>query len=411
MRTLWETSSLTCARNDQGPFAARIRQHVDRLTALRLQFFEEGARIRVPPEPIEGRDNAKRARLGAQLDDQSQPPPLPPGPVSIAQLYTLTREEALKSFDVQLIALDPVVRITSSVFQRVDASSLDAAINIVRSRYLGISRQPAPAGPDLIPVDPAFDEDEDYEPEYVPEPEEDEAQIRNRLDPSPAEESQPETDLALKAFNLPQPPPVTFDEAEGMGKGAISRVFSMMSKLEEPAKAQKAGLNRLAGSSFDREAWVTMITRLATRANPDLPGHEDDVEAEDKAILLRAQEHSLGDGIRETLWKYVVEDFRHRIDIAISWLNEEWYNDRMRSQSQSAQESKNTDDLADTQPKLHYEKWTLKLLDAIVPYLDANDKVLVRFLGEIPEVSQALLDRVKNLARDPDRVSLAVKAI
>ena len=382
------------------------------MAALRLEFFEEGSRKRGPPEPTDGLDGVKRARLGAQLNDQSLPPPLPAGPVSIAQLYTLTREESLKSFDVQLIALDPVVRITSSVFQRVDAAHLDIAINAVRSRYLEISRQPPPPGPALIPVDPAYEEDEDYEPEYVPEPEEDEAQIRNRLDPSPAEEAQPETDLTLKAFNLPQPPPVTFDEAEGMGKGAISRVFSMMSKLEEPAKAQKAGLNRLAGSNFDREAWVTMITRLATRANPDLPDSENNEDGEDtKAILLRAQEHSLGDGIRETLWKFVVEDFRHRIDIAISWLNEEWYNDRMLSQSQSTRELKQkTDDLA-VAPRLNYEKWTLKLLDAIVPYLDANDKVLVRFLGEIPEVSQTLLDRVKNLARDPDRVSLAVKAI
>ena len=394
-------------RNDQGPLAPRIRQHLDRMTALRLEMFEEGTRKRGPPEPTDGLDNVKRARLGAQVDDFSTIPPLPAGPVSIAQLFTLTREEALKSFDVTLIPLDPVVRITSSVFQNVNPSHLDAIINAVRSRYLDVSRQPPPPGPALIPVDPAYEDDEEYEPEYTPEPKEDEAQIMNRLDPSPADEAQPETNLTFKAFKLAQPPPMTFDDAEDMGKGAIQRVFSMMSNLEEPAKAQKAGLNRLAGSNFDREAWITMITRLATRANPELLDDED-VEEIDKAILLRAQEHSLGDGIRETLWKYVVEDFRHRIDVAISWLNEEWYNDRMQNQTAQQSEAANG-----TRPaaKLNYEKWTLKMLDAIVPYLDANDKVLVRFLGEIPEISQTLLDRVKNLARDPDRVSLAVKAI
>ena len=325
-------------------------------------------------------------------------------------MFTLTREEALKSFDVNLIPLDLVVRITASVYHNLDASHLDAAINGVRSRYLDISKQPPPPGPALIPVDPAYEEDDDYEPEYVPGPQEDEAQIRNRLDPSPADElSGPEPDLALRAFKLAQPPPITFEEAEGMGKGAISRVFSMMNTLEEPAKAPKAGLNRLAGSNFDREAWVTVITRLATRASPDMPNDED-VEEEEKALLLRAQGHSLGDGIRETLWRYVVEDFRHRIDVAISWLNEEWYNDQLQSRAAKEPDATNGEG-PPLVAQANYEKWTLKLLDAIVPYLDANDKVLVRFLGEIPEVSQAVLDRVKNLARDPDRVSLAVKAI
>lgn len=330
--------------------------------------------------------------------------------MSIAQLYTLTREEALKSFDVTLIPLDLIVKIALTIYQNVDASHLDAAVNAVRSRYLDISRQPPAPGPALIPVDPAYEDDDDYEPEYQPEPEEDEDQVRNRLEPSPAdEETKPEADLALKAFKLAQPPPITYEEAESMGKGAISRVFIMMNRLEEPAKAQKAGLNRLAGSNFDREAWVTMITRLATRTSPTLPDN-DNVEESDKGVLVRAQGHSLGDGIRETLWKYVVEDFRHRIDVAISWLNEEWYNDRIQSGAAGRAEATNGKPQGPI-AKANYEKWTLKLLDAIVPYLDANDKVLVRFLGEIPDISQTVLDRVKNLARDPDRVSLAVKAI
>lgn len=378
---------------------------------MRQELFEEGAaRKRGPPEPTDGLDGVKRARLGAQVDGQPSIPPLPPGPVSLAQMFTLTREEALKTFDVNLIPLDLIVKITLSVYQRLNASQLESTLNAIRTRYLDMQRQPPPPAPDLIPVDLAYEDEEDmYEPEYVPEPAEDDEQVQNRLDPSPAEAAPPETSLALKAFKLAQPPPVTFDQAEDMGKGAISRVFSLMSNLEEPGKAQKAGLNRLAGSNFDREAWLTMITRLATRASPDLPNGED-VGDDDKAILLRAQEHSLGDGIRETLWKYVVEDFRHRIDIAIAWLNEEWYNDQMQKKAAGRAKATNSE-TAITAFKESYEKWTLKLLDAIVPYLDANDKVLVRFLGEIPDISQTVLDRVKNLARDPDRVSLAVKAI
>ena len=398
-------------RNENGPFAGRIRQYVDRIMNARLELLEESQKKRGPPEPTDGLDNAKRARLGADLNDPSSAPPLPAGPVSVAQLFTLTRDEALRSFDVTAIPLEPVVKIAMSVFSRVDTSYLDAAINTLRSRYLEISRLPPLPGPPLIPVDAAFeDEEDDYEPEFEPqEPREDDEQLGNYT--PPREEEKPEADLALRAFKLAQPPPISFEEAESLGKGSISRVFSMMSSLDEPSKSSKAGLNRLAGSSFDKEAWVTVINRLATRANPQHTQDDDDnVEGKDTAVLVRAQDHPMGDGIRNTLWKYVVEDFRHRIDIAISWLNEEWYNDHVMNRGATDAKSVNGDSAALTF-QANYEKWVLKLLDAIIPYLDANDKVLVRFIGEIPEISQAVLDRVKNMARDPDRVTLAVKAI
>lgn len=381
------------------------------MMSARLEAFEETHKKRGPPEPTDGLDNAKRARLAADLNDPSSAPPLPAGPVSIAQLFTLTRDESLRSFDVTSIPLDLVVKIAMSVFSRVDASHLDAVLNTLRSRYLDISRQPPVPGPPLIPVDAAFeDEEDDYEPEFEPqEPHEDDEQRGNYTPTPPAEEEKPEADLALKVFRLPAPPPITFDEAESLGNSAVSRVFGTMNYLDEPSKVSKAGLIRFAGSSFDREAWITVMTRLATRAPPNNVA-ADDIDDQDKAALVRAQEYSLGDGIRNTLWKYVVEDFRHRIDVAISWLNEEWYNDRVANLSK-ATETKPVNGESTSILRANYEKWVLKLLDAIIPYLDANDKVLVRFLGEIPEVSQAVLERVKNMARDPDRVTLAVKAI
>ena len=116
---------------------------------------------------------------------------------------------------------------------------------------------------------------------------------------------------------------------------------------------------------------------------------------------------SLSDGIRETLWKFTIEDFRSRIPIAIAWLNEEWYNDQIQKQNSEQQRQ------GVTLPKLkqHYEKWMLKVLDGIVPYLDAKDKHLIRFLSEIPEVNTNVLARVTGLARDPERVQMAVNSL
>ncbi|MCJ1378400.1 hypothetical protein MMC17_001498 [Xylographa soralifera] len=400
-------------RNENGPFAARIKQHVDRLTQTRMDILDEGSRKRgAPVEPTDGLDDAKRRRLGAEVNTQKSIPPLPPGPTSIAQLYTLTNEEGLRSFDVTQLPIDLVVRIALPVLQRIDQGLLNEAVEGVRLRYLalGKSQQTQTQGPKTLPITSGLDEEEDdYEPDF--EPTEDSEQILNKEDGlSALEVRQEPKDLALGPFKLPQPPPLTSEEAEKLGKGTISRVFSMMSVLEEPTKAPKPGLHRLAGSNYDKEAWITVITRLATRASSGLQDAEDEIknEAEQNGTIATHKGHSLADGIRETLWKYVIEDFRIRIPIAIAWLNEEWYNDRM-IEKQSASSNEQNGGL--TSHPQNYEKWVLKLLDGIVPYLDAKDKVLIRFLSEIPGISEAVLERIKNIARDPDRVTLAVNAI
>ena len=363
-----------------------------------MEFFDEGSRKRGAPDGPDALENAKRARLG--LPGATIPAPLPPGPVSVAQLYTLTTDNDIRAFDVNVLPLDIVIRLSMAVLQNIDSIQLDETLQIVRSRYGELSRRPAPAQPT------AADED-DYEPEF--EPAEDREQVLNKLDMAPPEgaEDAVAPDLAIGAFKLPQPPPVTAVQAMTLGQGCIGRVWGMMNQLEEPDKTPKPGFSRLAASRYDREAWVTVSARLATRAYPDFVDEETEGDTKD---AIRKDKSSLGDGIRETLWKYVVDDFRHRIDVGISWLNEEWYNDKITSKwAREAQEQKEQGLRA--VGAVNYEKWTLRLLDAIVPYLDAGDKLLVRFVGEVPEITEAIMGRIKNMAKDPDRIALTVKAI
>ncbi len=374
----------------------------------RLEVFDEGSRKRaLPIEPTDGIDNSKRQRLAADLPAEPNLPPLPPGPTSSAQLFTLTGDVGLTSFDVTQLPIDLVVRITLPVLHRINQEALEKAINGVRSRYIALGRSQQAAkqgqGPNLT----LDDEEEDYEPDF--QPTEDTEQILNKTDALPPEDSlEASPEVALGPFKLPPPPPLTAEETEHIGKGTISRVFSVMSVLDEPsaAKRQKPGLNRLAGSNYDREAWITVITRLATRASAGLEGDQSSEEESKSAIQKTVTELSLSDGIRETIFKYIIEDFRTRIPIAISWLNEEWFNDRMQTQAWEQQKHK-----VSPPPKQHYERWVLKVLDGIVPYLDAKDKVLIRFLSEVPGIDEKILERVEGLARDPERVTLAVNAI
>lgn len=239
------------------------------------------------------------------------------------------------------------------------------------------------------------EDDDDYEPDFFGA--EDTEQILNKLDNAPPELPEepkvPVADVGLKHFNLPPPPPLTPEEAAQIGQGTITRVFGVMQTLDEPAKKIKSGMNRLAASAYDRDAWITILTRLATRASAGLEEPAGPVKVESDA-----EARSLSNTIRESLYLYILEDFRKRIDIAVAWLCEEWYNDKV--QMKLGEEA-----------VLHYEKWVLKLLDGIVPYLDAKDKVLTRFLSEIPGLSQDVLTRVKGLCRDPAMVNLALTSL
>ncbi|MCL5130646.1 hypothetical protein, partial [Algibacter sp. L4_22] len=73
--------------------------------------------------------------------------PLPPGPISWRQLYTLNSEGSTANFDVQAFK-DPeqLVRIVVPVLQSVNPAKLEQAINAVRARYQTL-RQNAAAQP------------------------------------------------------------------------------------------------------------------------------------------------------------------------------------------------------------------------------------------------------------------------
>jgi len=195
---------------------------------------------------------------------------------------------------------------------------------------------------------------------------------------------------------------ITHTNVRSVGNGAITRVFDTLASFDElNVKSSKPGFIRRAGVNQDRDSWVTVVSRLATRSltGLDMADSTSLIKQESKSNVF-----SLSDNIRDALHLYVIGDFRKRIDVAISWLNEEWYNDRIQARSSEEDSS--------TKRTPTYERLILKLIDALVPYLDAKDqKVLIRFLSEIPLVTKDILERIKRLARDPERVPLAVNAI
>ncbi|KAG9234339.1 hypothetical protein BJ875DRAFT_461740 [Amylocarpus encephaloides] len=384
-------------RDPQNPLAGRIQQYVERMMRSRNEIFDEASRKRGPPEPTNGLDAAKRQKLGGPVPapvPKFHVPPLAPGPHTIAQLFTVTTDEGLKAFDVSLLNEDLVVKIGISILQKLNADTLKQAVGGIRQRYDSLKAvQLEVLNPATAPLGIEEDDDE-YEPDFYGA--EDTEQILNKLDSAPSivEKVIEAPDMAPTSFVLPPPPAMTTEEVAQIGQGTVTRVFGVMQTLEEPAKKTKAGLNRLAASSCDRDDWITIITRLATRSVAGLEELDGNIKPEVNSVVPA----SLSNTIRESLHLYVLEDFRKRIDIAVAWLCEEWYNDKV--QMKLGEEA-----------VLHYERWVVKVLDGILPYLDGRDKVLTRFLSEIPSLSLEVLGRVKALCRDPAMVNLALTSL
>ena len=99
----------------------------------RSDIFDEASRKRGPPEPTDGLDAAKRQKLGAQVANAAPKfyvPPMTPGPHTIAELFTVTGDEALKAFDVAMLSEDLVVKIGITILQRIDAETLNQAVDV-----------------------------------------------------------------------------------------------------------------------------------------------------------------------------------------------------------------------------------------------------------------------------------------
>ncbi|KAI1190022.1 mRNA cleavage and polyadenylation specificity factor complex subunit [Nemania serpens] len=392
-------------RDPNNPLSGRMQQYVERLVRSRAEILDETARKR-PMVGQAGAVEVKRQRTGTlSTQPQIEITPLEPGVHTLAEIFTFTNNDGLKKFNVsETIPAPLAAKISVRTITQLDPEILQRAIDGVRARFAALREaHQVPINPETAPLD-VEEDDDDYEPDYYAA--EDTEQLMNKLDSSPSGETRDLQApvlgaLALPAFKLPPPPSLDPEQAARVGQGAIARVFSTMQTLEDPAtKKSKAGLNRLAASSYDRDSWITVITRLATRANAGL----DEVFVKEEGNTVAMPTISMSDSIRELLYAYILEDFRKRIDVAVTWLSEEWYKERVQQRLASS-----PDEARDV--PANYEKWTLRLVDAFLPYLHSQDKVLTRFLSELPELTPSILARVNTLCRDPSLVSLALTSL
>jgi symplekin len=187
----------------------------------------------------------------------------------------------------------------------------------------------------------------------------------------------------------------------------------MLSAVDETQKSKvtKSGFNRLAATDYGRDAWVTILSRLATRSNAGLDDPDDSVKDE-FAVKSTKGSIAIGEAVRDGLYNYIIHDWKRRIDVAISWLSEEWYNDNVLAQSAKNSTKNGANHVSDTDaPKGNYQRCALRMFDGILGFIEHTDKILLRFLSEIPALDHEILSRLKIMARDPERIELACSAL
>ena len=371
------------------PLAPRIQQYIERLAKTRLEVYDDsGSRKRpLQVEPADVADNgAKRLRLGPS---STQPviPPLPPGVVSYAQLYTLTNELALKTFDVKSIPIDLVIRILVPLLASVSREKLVVADKAIRARYEQARAQARQA---------AAEEDDDYEPDFPGS--ETAEQVKNRVEMDTSEEYA--VQMPLGPFKLPPPQRLSRFAIDRLNDRAWAHFYERVNG-SQPTTLTKT---TPAVASAERLTQMIFVERLGLRSISGLGSRPN--KAPSKMTTK----------FRQQMLQYVLQDWRRRIDLAISWLTEEWETDReaaymveQERKMNGVPPSKNR-----TESAPNYKRWLGKLLDELAAFIGSDTsevKILIRFLSEVPEIDQTVVDKVKRLALDPERIGLTVQAL
>lgn len=106
----------------------------------RHEIFDESGRKRALEAQQQQQEGieAKRQRMAPQIatTPQIQITPLPPGPHSLGDVFTLTGSEGLKAFDVGTLPTALAAKISITTLLRTDAQLLAKAVEVGLSRYM-----------------------------------------------------------------------------------------------------------------------------------------------------------------------------------------------------------------------------------------------------------------------------------
>lgn len=327
-------------------------------------------------------------------------------------LYSLQDpNNELNNFDLTTLPQHILISMTLNALNKVSVERLTKALNIIVDRYKNtlndpkFQRQAAKKGGDnWVKSEYADENDEDDE-------DDDEDDDADR-------EGNNEDDYSETVFTLPPPKELSFEDKKSHVNIIIKNFFKLSEKpvndgganLDPITESDKTGvdseLTRIAIKSWKKDSWLILLTRLATRGMRGVDGDEEGSDFK--------QNENISNIIRKALFDHFLDNIHSRIDLIIEWLSEEWYSEKVFNEDKLIEElrEKYSNDEAKVQQELSqatiptplYNDWTGKVLDAMIPFLEPNDrKIFIRLLSDLPYLNGELVDRIKSLCFDPVR--------
>ncbi|KAF4593096.1 hypothetical protein EYR38_008806 [Pleurotus pulmonarius] len=197
-------------------------------------------------------------------------------------------------------------------------------------------------------------------------------------------------DLQLVEFKLP--PPKDLDEEE-----RITQLRVGVSRIWNGAEEARQGAD-VTHADPAQDMWMLLIIRMITRAaeQPDYGTQLDDIEGKTEEDTALATLESRHDRLRQILCDYIMADFPSRIRLATTWMNEEWYNDRIRTAK-------------DHSWRPNYDIWLHQIVVSYQTLLDGKDRTFGRFLLDLPMIPSDVLNLLRDQCLDnesPERMQV-----
>lgn len=409
------------------------------LTAL-SKPREKQSEKRPAKSQISKQDQVKRVKIDTNPMPPNTSTAVPPGPYSYASLYSLLESSnPLLEFNTKTLPLDMALNITLAGIASANPELMKNCINIVKARYENFlkpanNRATGPSDPrsglsagsqpsNQAAMNQQFDNDDsDYDPSETSTQNQQSATEIATLDDGYESEEDMSYLQPASSFSLPPPTKLSDEERLSAVKTIIDRmiaydkVTTSLQALPSGAANANKGIDRVAVTEWTRNTWVILVSRLLTRGVTEPANVAVAPEEEKSLVKAQTKVAEISASIRESLFNYVMENFRERLDIIIEWLNEEWFGEFVQNNKHA---SVNSDSGEETKPAVYtskkdsvYFKYTERVLDNITPFLTKADRPqFLRLLSDLPELDQSQIQKLKSLCIDPERRELGMGSL
>lgn len=240
--------------------------------------------------------------------------------------------------------------------------------------------------------------------------------------PMPSLQERATQSFRIQPFTLKPPTQLTPDQCKATMHLAFRRILEAEEAISAGATAggivsidsgvgfgatpsSPTTARRLGPVTLTRASWMLILTRLITRGIPSGDADAEEPQPElDSDDTKPAETPALyADEMRELLLQFILADYRDRSELAVHWLYDEWHQDQRALRAASS--------LPGSEYEPRYFRWLLRLLDGLLPLLDARDRTLARLLLDVPELSDEAVEVTRRYMEVPERVATGIETL